>query len=240
MIKYETARFETSFGRPDQLTASDMPEIAFAGKSNVGKSSLLNRVLNRKGIARVSSTPGKTVTVNFYDVDGKLFLVDLPGYGFAKRPPAEKAAWSALTDGYFTNNPNIDAVRLVCQLIDSRIGPTEDDWNMLEYLTESRMNFFVVGTKCDKLNRSERDKFASLMAEEMEAQVVMTLRALGFGSIEQFEGFIFTLLSRVELTSGEQEEMYDAIVSNPAKMSALPFSVSQEKVKNMIESIVVK
>ena len=156
-----------SAGLPKQFPGDRLPQIAFSGRSNVGKSSLINSLLNRKSLARVSGEPGKTITVNFYSIDRKLYFVDLPGYGYAKRSPEDKKRWSALTDGYFTNNPNIDAVRLVCQLIDSRIGPTEDDWNMLEYLTESRLNFFVVGTKCDKLNRSERDKFASLMAEEM-------------------------------------------------------------------------
>ena len=156
-----------SAGLPKQFPGDHLPQIAFSGRSNVGTSSLINSLLNRKSLARVSGEPGKTITVNFYSIDRKLYFVDLPGYGYAKRSPEDKKRWSALTDGYFTNNPNIDAVRLVCQLIDSRIGPTEDDWNMLEYLTESRMNFFVVGTKCDKLNRSERDKFASLMAEEM-------------------------------------------------------------------------
>ena len=156
-----------SAGLPKQFPGDHLPQIAFSGRSSVGKSSLINSLLNRKSLARVSGEPGKTITVNFYSIDRKLYFVDLPGYGYAKRSPEDKKRWSALTDGYFTNNPNIDAVRLVCQLIDSRIGPTEDDWNMLEYLTESRMNFFVVGTKCDKLNRSERDKFASLMAEEM-------------------------------------------------------------------------
>lgn len=156
-----------SAGLPKQFPGDHLPQIAFSGRSNVGKSSLINSLLNRKSLARVSGEPGKTITVNFYSIDRKLYFVDLPGYGYAKRSPEDKKRWSALTDGYFTNNSNIDAVRLVCQLIDSRIGPTEDDWNMLEYLTESRMNFFVVGTKCDKLNRSERDKFASLMAEEM-------------------------------------------------------------------------
>lgn len=156
-----------SAGLPKQFPGDHLPQIAFSGRSNVGKSSLINSLLNRKSLARVSGEPGKTITVNFYSIDRKLYFVDLPGYGYAKRSPEDKKRWSALTDGYFTNNPNIDVVRLVCQLIDSRIGPTEDDWNMLEYLTESRMNFFVVGTKCDKLNRSERDKFASLMAEEM-------------------------------------------------------------------------
>ena len=156
-----------SAGLAKQFPTDAMVQIAFSGRSNVGKSSLINSLLARKSLARVSSAPGKTITVNFYDVDKKLFLVDLPGYGFAKRNPAEKAQWSALTDGYFTNNPNFDSVRLVCQLIDSRIGPTEDDWDMLEYLTEAQCNFIVVGTKCDKLNRTERNSFIDFMKENM-------------------------------------------------------------------------
>lgn len=166
-LNLNNAALTISAGLPKQFPADRLPQIAFSGRSNVGKSSLINSLLNRKSLARVSGEPGKTITINFYTIDRKLYFVDLPGYGYAKRSPEEKKQWSALTDGYFTNNPNIDAVSLVCQLIDSRIGPTEDDWNMLEYLTESRMNFFVVGTKCDKLNRSERSAFEKLMAEEM-------------------------------------------------------------------------
>lgn len=166
-LNLNNAALTMSAGLPRQFPGDRLPQIAFSGRSNVGKSSLINSLLNRKSLARVSGEPGKTITVNFYSIDRKLYFVDLPGYGYAKRSPEDKKRWSALTDGYFTSNPNIDAVHLVCQLIDSRIGPTEDDWNMLEYLTESRMNFFVVGTKCDKLNRSERDKFVSFMAAEM-------------------------------------------------------------------------
>lgn len=166
-LNLNNAALTMSAGLPKQFPGDRLPQIAFSGRSNVGKSSLINSLLNRKSLARVSGEPGKTITVNFYSIDRKLYFVDLPGYGYAKRSPEDKKRWSALTDGYFTSNPNIDSVHLVCQLIDSRIGPTEDDWNMLEYLTESRMNFFVVGTKCDKLNRSERDKFVSFMATEM-------------------------------------------------------------------------
>lgn len=156
-----------SAGLPKQFPADRLPQIAFSGRSNVGKSSLINSLLNRKNLARVSGEPGKTITVNFYNIDKKLYLVDLPGYGYAKRTKEDQKKWSSLTDGYFTNNPNFDSVRLVCQLIDSRIGPTEDDWDMLEYLTEARCNFIVVGTKCDKLNRTERNAFIDFMKENM-------------------------------------------------------------------------
>ena len=152
-----------SAGFPKQFPTDAMVQIAFSGRSNVGKSSLINALLGRKSLARVSASPGKTITINFYDVDGKLFLVDLPGYGFAKRPPADKEQWSALTDGYFTKNPNVDLLKLVIQLVDSRIGPTADDEMMLSYLREAELPFIVVATKCDKLNATERKKSEELL-----------------------------------------------------------------------------
>lgn len=161
------ATLTMSAGLPKQFPADRLPQVAFSGRSNVGKSSLINSLLNRKNLARVSGEPGKTITVNFYNIDKKLYLVDLPGYGYAKRTKEDQKKWSSLTDGYFTNNPNFDSVRLVCQLIDSRVGPTEDDWDMLEYLTEAQCNFIVVGTKCDKLNRTERNAFIDFMKENM-------------------------------------------------------------------------
>ena len=147
-----------SAGQPRQIPSDPIPQVAFSGRSNVGKSSLINTLLSRKSLARVSSAPGKTITINFYEVDKKLFLVDLPGYGFAKRTLEDKKQWSALTDGYFTSNKNIDRLQLVIQLIDSRIGPTKDDEMMLEFLSASEIPFVVVATKTDKLNATERKK----------------------------------------------------------------------------------
>ena len=109
------AELRISAGFISQFPADPIPQIAFSGRSNVGKSSLINTLLGRKSLARVSSAPGKTVTVNFYDVDKKLLLVDLPGYGFAKRPLAEKEKWSRLTDGFFTKNPNFDRIKCIFQ-----------------------------------------------------------------------------------------------------------------------------
>jgi GTP-binding protein len=145
-----------SAGQIRQFPSDPMVQIAFSGRSNVGKSSLINSLLGRKSLARVSASPGKTITINFYDVDKQLFLVDLPGYGFAKRNPADKAQWSALTDGFFTNNPNADRLKLVIQLVDSRIGPTADDEMMLQYLAATGLPFAVVTTKADKLNKTNR------------------------------------------------------------------------------------
>ena len=149
---------KVSAGLPKQFPADRLPQTAFSGRSNVGKSSLINSLLNRKNLARVSGEPGKTITLNFYDIDRKLYLVDLPGYGYAKRTFEDKQKWSALTDGYFTHNKNIDSVKLICQLVDSRTGPTEDDYNMLYYMREAGLPHILVATKTDKLNATERNK----------------------------------------------------------------------------------
>ena len=164
-LNLNNVNLRISAGLPRQFPTDPMVQIAFSGRSNVGKSSLINLLLGRKSLARVSSAPGKTITVNFYDVDKKIFLVDLPGYGFAKRRPEDKEKWSALTDGYFTNNPNLDLLKLVVQLIDSRVGPTADDEMMLRFLRESGIPFVVVATKSDKLNATERKKSEALLRD---------------------------------------------------------------------------
>lgn len=159
-----TLRLSAGFIR--QFPTDPTPQIAFSGRSNVGKSSLINTLLGRHSLARVSASPGKTITINFYDVDKKLFLVDLPGYGFARRPKEDKEKWSSLTDGYFTKNPNVDLLRLVVQLVDSRIGMTEDDRMMISYLSQVGIPFVIALTKTDKLNKTERKKILDAMASE--------------------------------------------------------------------------
>ncbi len=167
-VNVQNSQLLISAGLPKQFPKKAIPQIAFSGRSNVGKSSLINTLLGRKSLARVSSAPGKTITVNFYEVDSKLFLVDLPGYGFAKRPPAEKAAWSALTDGFFTNNPNIDLLKLIVQLIDARVGATKDDLMMLDWLMQNDIPFIVVATKMDKLNKTEAAKVVKALREDAD------------------------------------------------------------------------
>lgn len=157
---------KVSAGLPKQFPADRLPQTAFSGRSNVGKSSLINSLLGRKSLARVSGEPGKTITLNFYDIDRKMYLVDLPGYGYAKRTFEDKQKWSALTDGYFTNNKNLDSVKLICQLVDSRTGPTEDDYNMLYYMREAGLPHILVATKTDKLNAAERNKFLEIIADD--------------------------------------------------------------------------
>ncbi len=139
-------------GLPEQFPPVSKPQIAFSGRSNVGKSSLINTLLGRKSLARMSTEPGKTITVNFYDVDNRLFLVDLPGYGYAKRSPTERERLSLLGDGYF----KLCRPKLVIQLIDMKVGPTENDLIMLHWLKENRMQYIIAATKSDKLNKTER------------------------------------------------------------------------------------
>ena len=163
-LNLQKAALFISAGETRQFPSHPIPQIALSGRSNVGKSSLINTLLGRKSLARVSGEPGKTITINFYDIDKKLFLVDLPGYGFAKRPPQEKEKWSSLTDGYFTANKNIDRVALVLQLVDLKVGPTKDDVMMLGYLAQTDLPFAVVATKADKLNKTDRQKALNALA----------------------------------------------------------------------------
>ncbi len=150
-MNYNNVVFEKAFGTLAQLGESDLPEVCFSGRSNVGKSSLINRVLGRKSLARVSGKPGKTVTVNFYKVDN-VRLVDLPGYGYAKVPFSERDRWSELMEGYFRSDRDI---RMTFQLIDMRHKPTEFDLVMLDFLSQMGIPYTVVLTKCDKLNKTE-------------------------------------------------------------------------------------
>lgn len=162
-MNFNKAEFEKAFGLSTQLPIADKPEITFAGRSNVGKSSLLNKLFNRKNLARVSSVPGKTVTVNFYNVDGERF-VDLPGYGYAKIPKAEKQRFAELMEGYFQSGRDI---RLVVQLIDMRHKPTADDMAMISFLKQFEIPFAVVLTKSDKLKKKEYTSQKELIINEL-------------------------------------------------------------------------
>jgi GTP-binding protein len=153
-LNVNNATIALSVGNQKQFPREVKPQIALSGRSNVGKSSLINTLLGRKSLARVSSSPGKTVTINYYDIDGKLYLVDLPGYGYAKRSQDSKAVWSSLTEDYFLKNPSFSSIKLVLQLIDVRVGPTDDDIMMINFLIDNSIPFKVIATKSDKLSKS--------------------------------------------------------------------------------------
>ena len=152
MINFNNCELVMTAGLEKQFPRDGLMQIALSGRSNVGKSSLLNKLVGRKSLARVSGSPGKTITINFYLIDKRFYIVDLPGYGFAKRAPADKEKWSKLTDSYFTSGQ----MTAVAQLIDLKVGPTADDELMLDFMNRSEIPYFIIATKLDKLNKTER------------------------------------------------------------------------------------
>lgn len=166
-MNIHNAEIKVSAVRPSQYPQTGVPEFAFVGRSNVGKSSLINKILNRKSLARVSSTPGKTITINFYDIDETIFLVDLPGYGYAKRSQNEIRAWGDMIESYLCQRPQLKQIFL---LVDSRHNPTKDDIMMLEWIRTVRPDdsVVVIATKTDKLKKSELAKNLENIYEKLE------------------------------------------------------------------------
>ncbi len=162
-MNFNNAEFLTSYGNFSQLPPAKGVEIAFAGRSNVGKSTLINKLFGRKSLARVSSVPGKTATINFYKLENINF-VDLPGYGYAKVSKSEKERWADLIEGYFSSERDI---RLVFLLVDMRHTPSADDLHMINYLIETERPFAIVLTKADKLKKNERETRMSAFADEI-------------------------------------------------------------------------
>lgn len=162
-MNFNKAEFYRSYGTFSQLSPSELPEFAFSGRSNVGKSSLINKIFNRKSLAKVSSVPGKTATINFYSLDG-CFMVDLPGYGYAKVAKSDKDRWSGLIEGYLNSDRQL---MLVFQLIDMRHPPSKDDMMMLTYLIETECPFVIVFTKADKLSKKQREERLAGFAKEI-------------------------------------------------------------------------
>ncbi len=162
-MNYNKVEFEAAFGTLRQIPQSDLPEIVFAGRSNVGKSSMLNKLFNRKNLARVSSVPGKTITINFFKVENAR-IVDLPGYGYAKVAKGEKRRWAEMMEGYFAQERNI---QLVVQLVDMRHKPSEDDYIMMNFLKDANLPFIVAATKCDKLNKTQYNERIEALKDEL-------------------------------------------------------------------------
>lgn len=180
-MNYNKADFIASYGISSQLPPSDRPELSFSGRSNVGKSSLINKLCGRKNLARVSSTPGKTATINFYAVDG-CYFVDLPGYGYAKVSNADRARWDDLINSYFDAHRNHT---LLVQLLDCRHAPSQDDLQMLKYLHYHEIPFVVALTKADKLKKSQlaetRAAFEKLCLPYGSRAVLLTSGESGYG-----------------------------------------------------------
>ena len=194
-MNFNDARYVSSYGVISQLPASSRPEVAFAGRSNVGKSSLLNALLNRKALAKVSSKPGKTQTINFFSVDNCDF-VDLPGYGFAKVSRSELDRWADLIEGYFNQERNF---ALAISLVDVRHSPSDLDKTMVSYLKEMQLPFVVVLTKADKLSKQKVQNQKRAIERELEldesAQVVVTSSEKKIG-IDQLKKIIVEHVER--------------------------------------------
>ena len=172
-INYSNIKFDKAYGTLAQLPTSTLPEVSFAGRSNVGKSSLINKLFNRKGLAKVSATPGKTATINFFDAQNVHF-VDLPGYGFAKVAKSDKGRWAELIEGYFNQQRRF---ALVCSLVDIRHEASPLDVNMIAFLNEMHLPYTVVLTKADKIGPVKAQAQRDLLREQLgvPAGVTMTI-----------------------------------------------------------------
>ena len=166
-MEINQTEFITSLTEYKKFPGIGKPEIAFAGRSNVGKSSLLNSLARRKALAKVSATPGKTRMINIFNADGTFFLVDLPGYGFAKVTQQEQERWGKMMSGYFQTSKSL---RLTLHLVDIRHEPTRDDVTMNRFLRQTEQPFFVVATKADKISKAQRQKNIALIGRALEVQ----------------------------------------------------------------------
>ncbi len=172
-----------SAGLASQFPPSTLPEIVFSGRSNVGKSSLINKLINRKSLARTSSVPGKTATINFYRID-TMRLIDLPGYGYAKVPQGEKQRWADLIQGYFEADRDI---RLVVQLVDMRHPPTAQDFQMIDFMTYNQIPFVIALAKADKLKPNEREQRLKAICTELHEFIGVKVIAFSIKSGEGVE-----------------------------------------------------
>ncbi len=199
-MNFNKAEFERAYGLASQLPPSEKIEVVFAGRSNVGKSSLINKLFNRKSLARVSSVPGKTITVNFYSCEN-VHIVDLPGYGFAKTAKGEKVRFSELVGGYLGDTDR--NIGLIIQLIDMRHAPSQGDIQMVNYLIDEGLPFVIAFTKSDKLNKTERAKRLEAFPTEIPCFEDITWVAT---SSENGEG-IDTLREYIESVAEEDEPL---------------------------------
>jgi GTP-binding protein len=163
-MNFQKVEFLISAASPKDFPKNRLPEIAFAGKSNVGKSSVINRLLQRKNFARVGEKPGKTIHVNYFTVDSKCYLVDLPGYGYAKVSQAEKERWGKLMEDYFAAN----RIDLGIMIVDARHAPTNNDITMASWFIQSGCPFVVIANKLDKLKKSEIEPNLQTIREDLE------------------------------------------------------------------------
>lgn len=196
-MNFHLSEFQASYGLSSQLPSSDRPEFVFSGRSNVGKSSLINRLCYRKNLARVSATPGKTATINFYRVD-TVYFVDLPGYGYAKVSDAERRRWDDLINSYFEAGRHMT---MLIQLLDSRHAPSADDLQMLEYLHFHHIPFVAALTKADKLKKGQQQTAVADFSAQLQPygcrKVFLTSAENGLG-IEGLQAYLADCLTQLE------------------------------------------
>ena len=195
---------ETVCGVTSTLPENDKPEVAFAGKSNVGKSSLINALMNRKSYARISATPGKTQTINFYNINDEMYLVDLPGYGYARVSEREKERWGKMIERYLHGSAQLKAVFL---LIDIRHDPSANDRMMYKWVVEQGYNPIIIATKLDKIKRSQVQKHVKMLKEGLD--LVPGTKVIPFSSqTKQGRDEIWELIEKecLSLTSEEENE----------------------------------
>lgn len=197
VLNFQKAEFLDSCFDVKTIKLPTMPEIVFVGRSNVGKSSMINAVLGRKALARTSSTPGKTVSINFYGIDGKVLLTDLPGYGYAQRSKEQRKGWGSLIESYLSLKTR--DIRLICMLTDAKHEPTKDDLMMYDYLMSTEFLFCVAATKCDKLNKTETENRRISLAERFGTEPIM-FSAQTKSGVEQLRQII------EDVTAAETEE----------------------------------
>ena len=176
--------------KPSQYPKTDFPDLAFAGRSNVGKSSLINKLLNRKSLARVSAKPGKTATINFYNIDDTINFVDLPGYGFARVSKEEKKKWGSMIETYLNTRKNLSQVIL---LVDSRHKPTDDDVMMLSFIRAVCPRAVIVATKFDKLKPSQKDDAVKLIIETLKLKgddIIIPFSSVKGTGVEEFWDYV--------------------------------------------------
>lgn len=197
----KSLNLETVCGITSVLPENDKPEIAFAGKSNVGKSSLINALMNRKSYARISATPGKTQTINFYNINEEMYLVDLPGYGYAKVSISEKEKWGKLIERYLHNSSRLKAVFL---LIDIRHDPSVNDQMMYSWIVEQGFKPIIIATKLDKIKRSQIQKHVKMLREGLKLVPGSTI--IPFSSLtKQGKEEIWELIENEYLNKAEVE-----------------------------------
>lgn len=207
-INYNKVRFIASYGKASQIPPSTCPEVSFVGRSNVGKSSIMNKLFNRRGLVKVSSTPGKTSNINFFEADGVHF-VDLPGYGFAQRSKGERDRWATLIGDFLESERSFN---LVVSLVDIRHDPSKLDLQMIDYLQENGFNFVVALTKADKLSKSQQGKQLAAIRKQLHFpadRIFVTSSQTGVG-IDRLKQVIIDYCLGEEDENGEVDAPWDS------------------------------